>query len=70
VKPHRGVRTETHKLIQWYTQDPQEWELYDLANDPNETQNLFGRPEHAVVQQQLTQRLDALLREIPVRSAS
>jgi arylsulfatase A-like enzyme len=70
VKPHRGVRTETHKLIQWYTQGPQEWELYDLANDPSETQNLFGRPEHAELQQQLTQRLDALLREIPVRSAT
>jgi hypothetical protein len=36
VKPHRGVRTETHKLIQWCTQDPEEWELYDLASDPNE----------------------------------
>jgi len=69
VKPHRGVRTETHKLIQWYTQDPQEWELYDLASDPNETNNLYGKPEHAAVQQQLKQRLDELLREIPVRSA-
>jgi len=69
VKPHRGVRTETHKLIQWYTQDPQEWELYDLASDPNETNNLYGKPEHDAVQQQLKQRLEELLREIPVRSA-
>ena len=69
VKPHRGVRTETHKLIQWYTQDPQEWELYDLASDPNETVNLFGRPEHAALQQQLMQRLDSLLHEIPVRKS-
>ncbi len=69
VKPHRGVRTETHKLIQWYTQDPQEWELYDLASDPNETVNLYGRPEHAALQQQLMQRLDSLLHEIPVRKA-
>ena len=69
VKPHRGVRTETHKLIQWYTQNPVEWELYDLASDPNEANNLFGEPKHAAIQQQLMQRLDALLREIPSRSA-
>jgi arylsulfatase A-like enzyme len=68
VKPHRGVRTETHKLIQWYTQNPEECELYDLASDPNETKNLFGRPEDASVQQQLTQRLNSLLSEIPERS--
>jgi hypothetical protein len=68
VKPHRGVRTETHKLIQWCTQDPEEWELYDLASDPNETRDLFGVPQYAALQQQLMQRLGSLMRETPVRT--
>lgn len=70
VKPHRGVRTETHKLIRWYTQDPEEWELYDLATDPSETKNLFGRPEYEAIQRELTERLKVLLAEIPERNSS
>jgi len=67
VMPHRGVRTATHKLIEWYT-TPGTFELYDLVNDPGETQNLYGRPEHAAVQSELADRLARLLKEIPVRS--
>lgn len=70
VQPHRGVRTETHKLIQWYKAEPVEWEFYDLVNDPGETTNLFGKPEHAALQQQLMSRLEELLREIPVRTST
>jgi hypothetical protein len=35
VRPHHGIRTETHKLMQYYTVD--EWEMYDLSRDPEET---------------------------------
>src|SRR5262249_2245146 len=34
VQPHYGVRTERHKLICYHKLD--EWELYDLWNDPHE----------------------------------
>ncbi|WP_442508582.1 sulfatase/phosphatase domain-containing protein [Novipirellula sp. SH528] len=33
---------------------PPAFELYDLQNDPNELQNLFGDPKHAYVQDRLT----------------
>jgi len=69
VMPHRGVRTATHKLIDWYT-TPGTFELYDLVSDPGETKNLYGHPEHAAIQQDLTVRLERLLKEIPVRPES
>src|SRR6185312_5749397 len=67
VAPHQGIRTETHKLIA-YTQGDKEHELYDLKNDPKETQNLWGRPEHATVQQDLLARMNALSANIPART--
>lgn len=62
VRPHRMVRTETHKLAHYYTTEPQEFELYDLATDPGERDNLYGRAEYARVQGELTTRLEALRR--------
>jgi arylsulfatase A-like enzyme len=66
VKPHRGIRTTTHKLIHYYN-DPEEFELYDLVNDPAEKHNLYGDPAHAAIQAELTARLERLLRETPQR---
>lgn len=66
VKPHRGVRTETHKLIQWYTEIPNEWEMYDLVSDPEETRNLYDDRRYATVQTDLLNRLEDCLREIPI----
>ena len=40
-----GIRTERYKLIHFYQFD--EWELYDLANDPDELANLYNNPEQA-----------------------
>jgi len=39
---HMGVRTETHKLIYFWKKD--QWELFDLVNDPHELHNLYGEP--------------------------
>ncbi len=39
---HYGVRTLTHKLIHYWKKD--QWELFDLANDPMEMSNLYGQP--------------------------
>jgi arylsulfatase A-like enzyme len=68
VRPHRGSRTEQYKLIH-YVLEPQEFELYDLARDPGETQNLYGEPEYSSVQQRLLGRLDELSRKIPEKQA-
>ncbi len=42
IGPHRGVRTATHKLIHYYAEGDV-WELFDLAKDPHELENLYGR---------------------------
>jgi arylsulfatase A-like enzyme len=41
VSPHRGVRTDRYKLIEYYGEDDY-WELFDLERDPNELRNLYG----------------------------
>lgn len=42
TRRHYGVRTTTHKLIYFWQKD--QWELFDLTNDPNELHNLYGQP--------------------------
>ncbi len=43
VKRHYGVRTSRYKLMHFYN-DIDHWELYDLQSDPNELNNLYGKP--------------------------
>jgi arylsulfatase A-like enzyme len=62
VRPCRGVRTERYKYIHYFT-EPQEFELYDLKQDPEELHNLYGDPAHAELTRQLTARLGELRRE-------
>jgi arylsulfatase A-like enzyme len=42
TRAHYGVRTTTHKLIYFWKKD--QWELFDLVNDPLEMHNLYGQP--------------------------
>jgi arylsulfatase A-like enzyme len=42
---HYGVRTATHKLIYYWRKDV--YEMFDLANDPNEQNNLLHDPQSA-----------------------
>jgi arylsulfatase A-like enzyme len=41
IGPHRGVRTERYKLIEYYSEGDY-WELFDLREDPDELHNLYG----------------------------
>ena len=41
------MRTERHKLIYFYTLD--EWELYDLEEDPDELKSVYSDPDYAAV---------------------
>ena len=59
VKKHYGVRTERYKLIHFYD-DIASWELFDLKNDPNELDNLYGRPEYAGVVAEMMEELKRL----------
>ena len=42
TRAHYGVRTLTHKLIYFWKKD--QWELFDLVNDPYELHNLYDQP--------------------------
>jgi arylsulfatase A-like enzyme len=61
VRPCRGVRTERYKLIHFFL-EPEEFELYDLQNDPDESDNLYGKPGFEELAARLRTRL-AQLRE-------
>jgi arylsulfatase A-like enzyme len=62
VRKHRGVRTDQWKLIHYY-EAPEEFELYDLSNDPSEQTNLYGKPEQAERVALLRKRIDELRKE-------
>jgi len=43
VKTHYGVRTQRYKLVHFPETD--EWELYDIQDDPAEMHNLYGQAQ-------------------------
>jgi len=62
VRPSRGVRTERYKLIHYFI-EPEEWELYDLKTDPEESNNLYGKPGSEEITRELKERLEKLRAE-------
>ena len=59
VTPHRGVRTDRYKLIEYYKEGDY-WELFDLAEDPNELRNVYSDPANAELIADLATQLRAL----------
>jgi arylsulfatase A-like enzyme len=59
VRKNRGVRTDRYKFIHYY-EAPEEFELYDLQEDPGELHNLYGDPRYAALARRLRQRIDEL----------
>ena len=45
VPRHYGMRTEQYKLMRLYQFD--QWEFYDLKNDPDEQTNQYNNPDYA-----------------------
>jgi arylsulfatase A-like enzyme len=58
VARHEGVRTDRYKLIHFY--DVDEWEFYDLEQDPNEMLSRYGDPEYAARVERLREELSSL----------
>ena len=58
TRQHYGVRTKTHKLIYFWTKD--QWELFDLVNDPQEMNNIYGQPGHEALTASLKAELARL----------
>ncbi|PID59303.1 MAG: sulfatase [Ignavibacteriae bacterium] len=59
VRRHYGIRTQKYKLIHFYY-DVDEWELYDLENDPHELNNIYDKPENKDLIIELKKELDKL----------
>jgi arylsulfatase A-like enzyme len=62
VRPCRGVRTERYKFVHFFL-DPEEFELYDLQTDPDEKDNLYGKPGYEDLTAHLRARLAELRKE-------
>ena len=62
VKRHYGVRTERYKLMHFYY-DIDEWELYDLKEDPSEMKNVYNDPQYKKIKDNLHQKLKELREE-------
>ena len=58
VPRHYGVRSEHYKLMRFYQFD--EWEFYDLRNDPDELQNRYEDPQYALLVAQMKVELERL----------
>lgn len=58
VIPHLAIRGEQYKLIYFYTVN--EWELYDLKNDPAEQNNIIRSPKQQAIIKQLKTELNKL----------
>jgi arylsulfatase A-like enzyme len=61
TEPHCGIRTHKHKLI--YFDRIDQWELFDLHNDPTEINNLYNSPKH----QDIIKELKAKLRQLQAK---
>jgi arylsulfatase A-like enzyme len=59
VKRHYGIRTDRYKLIHFYN-DIDEWELYDLKEDPNEINNVYDSNKYFSAQKELHKELEEL----------
>ncbi len=67
VAVHRGIRTERYKLIHYYKDVPEAFELYDLKLDPGEQHNLYSAAQYEQLLQHLQTRLKELQAAIPER---
>jgi arylsulfatase A-like enzyme len=74
VPAHYGVRTKQFKLIYYYGKalgssgaidrdTAPEWELFDIARDPHEMNNLYGDPKHERVVHELKAELTRLRKQ-------
>ena len=58
IPRHNGIRTERYKLMHFYQFD--EWEFYDLKNDPDELNNLYRDSDYRKLIEQHKAQLAAL----------
>lgn len=59
VKKHYGIRTKRYKLMHFYD-DIDEWEFYDLENDPQELHNSYSIDKYMEVLVKMRKKLDSV----------
>lgn len=62
VKRHYGIRTKDFKLIHFYN-DIDQWEMYDLNEDPQEMNNVYDDPSYASVREYMHAKLEDVQEE-------
>ncbi|HVW61935.1 MAG TPA: sulfatase [Puia sp.] len=62
VYPHFGVVTDRYKLVRFYAPSDS-WEMYDLATDPHEVHNLYGKAGYEGLTATLKKQLRELIRQ-------
>jgi arylsulfatase A-like enzyme len=62
VAGHYGIRTDRYKLIYFNKLD--QWELYDLKNDPTEMRNLYADPASAGLVAKLKTEMSRLKKDL------
>lgn len=62
VRRHYGVRTAGWSLMHFYN-DIDEWELFDLRNDPGQMHNIYGEPGTEKITAKLRKELERLQTE-------
>jgi len=58
---HDGIRNDRYKLINFYAND--DWEFYDLKNDPQELKNSYDNPEYKSMIEEMKKDLDKLRKQ-------
>jgi arylsulfatase A-like enzyme len=63
VAKHYGIRTERYKLIRYYAEEDNTWELFDLEKDAQELTSVYGQPSYAQIERELKTRLKELKKQ-------
>ena len=63
IPKHRGIRTERYKLVEYYEQEPVEYEIYDLESDRDELTDLHDSPKYRDLTLELLKRMMELREE-------
>jgi arylsulfatase A-like enzyme len=66
VRPHYGVVTSRYKLVRFDSPDVDDWELFDLEQDPHELRNVYSQPANSAVVTELKRELERLRLELKV----
>ena len=66
VPKHYAVIDKRHKLVHFKDKGLDEWELYDLKEDPNEMTSVYGRTDYQRTQSKLAKELARLRKQLKI----